>query len=219
MTLRVPMTHPASDARFRTLVQSGVGDTTWEMTSPEGIALLEALLRTRYPYAAVIARAQTALDALHELDPLVVAYRDGLPDEAEVATLPGDGRPDVDDRRSAETPATPPAARAASPVPPALAAWRAGAGALAALSGDDPRYDSAAADVDRLRRAFHAALATVTEEDLHAPPPVRRTPQSDPPPSDPPPSRQLPRRGHQARRILAFARHATHVLMGTGFVG
>jgi hypothetical protein len=85
MTLPVPVTHPAWDARFRTLVRGAVDAAEWRLTAPEGIAFLEALLRARYPYAVVVARAQTALDALHDLDPLIVAYRDGVP-TAERAT-------------------------------------------------------------------------------------------------------------------------------------
>jgi hypothetical protein len=73
------ITRPAWDKRFKAHVRSALISGQWEIRSPEGIALLQSLLRTSYPYATVVAREQTALDALHGLDPLVVAYRDGLP--------------------------------------------------------------------------------------------------------------------------------------------
>ena len=79
MTLPAPLTHPAWDARFRTLVRGAVDPADSWTTAPEGIAFLEALLRARYPYAAVVAKPRTALDALHDPDPLIVAYRDGVP--------------------------------------------------------------------------------------------------------------------------------------------
>jgi hypothetical protein len=163
MTMPMPTTRPASDARFRTLVHRAVQSTGWTIASPEGAALLEAVLRADYPSATVVVQAQTELDALHELDPIVVAYRDGFARDAELdgATGRERQRPMPETRGAQLPPNAPLVPKGISPVPGALAAWRAAERSLAALSPDDSRSADAVVEIDRLRAVFHAAVARI----------------------------------------------------------
>jgi hypothetical protein len=81
--LELPITLPAWDARFNGLIRHAVR-TDWDLRSPVELALLETLLRTRYP-RAVVARARTGFGTSLPFDPTVVAYRDGLPARTRLA--------------------------------------------------------------------------------------------------------------------------------------
>jgi len=77
-------TFPASDASFAAYVRQVLGARRWDLQSPEGRALLQALLRHSYPVATVIAREQLVPDGRLALATVVAVYRDGF------AVSPGD---------------------------------------------------------------------------------------------------------------------------------
>ena len=55
MTVVVPAFYPAGDLSFREAAQHVLEGREWDFDSDEGVALLQAVLQTSYPMAAVVA--------------------------------------------------------------------------------------------------------------------------------------------------------------------
>jgi hypothetical protein len=73
----VPVCFPAADVQFGQRVRTFVYGHRWHLDSPEGVALLQALLRESYPMATVIP-GRRRLSADPEAVPILDVYRDGL---------------------------------------------------------------------------------------------------------------------------------------------
>lgn len=56
MTRVLPVCFPATDLQFGERVRRVVDRGLWDLASPEGIALMQALLRESYPMATVLPR-------------------------------------------------------------------------------------------------------------------------------------------------------------------
>ena len=70
--------NPASDAGFGERVRDVVARDTWDLASPEGVALVQAVLRETYPLATVTSRDGVWSGGVRRTSVLDV-HRDGLP--------------------------------------------------------------------------------------------------------------------------------------------
>jgi hypothetical protein len=68
-------TYPPADLTFAARVRSIVGRAPWDLSSAEGVALLQAVVRTRYPNATV--RVDESTNAGWAATLMVDVYRDG----------------------------------------------------------------------------------------------------------------------------------------------
>ncbi len=73
----VALCFPTSDADFRARVRAFLDAGSWELDSPEGVALLQALLRESFPVAAVVHRPHEVMPGVR-IPRVVEVYRDGL---------------------------------------------------------------------------------------------------------------------------------------------
>jgi hypothetical protein len=75
MNSLVPVCFPSSDVRFGEQVRSFVHRERWHLDGAEGVALLQALLRTSYPMASVSSHEQVLSRDGHTVT-VTEAYRD-----------------------------------------------------------------------------------------------------------------------------------------------
>ena len=71
----VPVCFPSSDARFGEHVRSFVHRERWQLDSPEGVALLQSLIRTSYTMVSVSSREQVLSRDGHTVT-VIDVYRD-----------------------------------------------------------------------------------------------------------------------------------------------
>ena len=72
----LPICFPASDVIFGERVRRVIAHNRWDLQSPEGIALMQAVLRRSYPMATVLREVQT-LDGGWQPTRIVAVHRDG----------------------------------------------------------------------------------------------------------------------------------------------
>jgi hypothetical protein len=68
---------PATDISFGERVRAAIGTDHWDLTSLEGLALMQSVLRQSYPLATVRRESRT-LDGRRAPTLVVDVYRDGL---------------------------------------------------------------------------------------------------------------------------------------------
>jgi hypothetical protein len=76
---------PATDIGFGERVRSAIAADHWDLTSPEGLALMESVLRQRYPLATVRRESRT-LEGRRAPTIVVDVYRDGPADRPDGST-------------------------------------------------------------------------------------------------------------------------------------
>lgn len=84
MTRVLAACNPKSDAGFAERVRRVVAQDQWDLGSPEGIALVQAVLRQSYPMAAVLSRGGMWSGGVRRTLVLDV-FRDGSPEGADLA--------------------------------------------------------------------------------------------------------------------------------------
>ena len=76
MSRVLPICFPASDVIFGERVRRVIARSRWDLQSPEGIALMQAVLRKNYPLATVLPEIRT-LDGAWQPIRVVAVHRDG----------------------------------------------------------------------------------------------------------------------------------------------